>query len=125
MAITWENISKLLIELDYRVSKETADGPKNLAGTIQFDLGCYKLDDSKPQKNVREVKIAILKKCMPLLEELKKKHGLNVDETSNMIATVLLEERVDADSIESDAQRKQKAVSGWHHKKEYFNKSRI
>ena len=125
MATNWIENDKLMVDLDYWVIKEKENDSTELIGVIQFDIRCRKLKIGESQKSVKEIEKILLSKCKPLLEDLKRKHHLKIDELSDMIANVLRQHNVNVETIESDADRKNRLSNTKLRRKTFFDKISI
>ena len=122
MATNWENLNKLLIDLDYWIVKDKGNTKIDFTGTIRFDLKCCRLNVEDKQENIQEIEKILLKKCMPLLEDLRRKHGLQIEELSDIIAHTLWEYRVNVKTIESDGERKDRIINTQEYNKRFFDR---
>lgn len=109
MAINWKD-GFLYVELPYWVIRDCGFVSENLTGSLCFDLKCKMLKDGVSQKNVEEIEKIVLSKCEPTIEAFEKKHKLTWKEITNFIANIVWSERIDAETIESDAERKNRLV---------------
>lgn len=122
MANKWINDNIFSFNLSYWIIVSEKDGGGDKIGQIQFDLGCRKLVDGKPQCSVAYVATALKRKCGLLLRNLAKKHKLNEMEMLDIISHSIHDNRVDADTIEADCDMIQKVLATEADNKRIFDK---
>lgn len=123
MAFTWKNGS-LYFDLPYWVIQDYGFSTEEVTGIISIDIKCEKLDDNIPQKNVKDIEKIIVERCDPTIDSLQKIHRLDSFQLVNFIANVIWEQRIDADTIESDAERKNRIINGTRkNKREFYQRS--
>jgi hypothetical protein len=122
MASKWLNDNIFSFNLSYWIIRNEEGNGKDLCGTIKFDLGCRKLVDGKPQASVAYLATTLKRKCGLLLRNLAKKHHLNEMEILDILAHTMHDNRVDADTIESDCDMIQKMLNQEAENQRIFDK---
>lgn len=110
MSSMWKD-GTLYFDLSFWVIRNIGFKLENLTGCIRLDLKCEKLKDNVPPQSVQEIEQILLKRCEPTIEFLETRHRLRWEEITNYIANVIFTEKIDANTIETDAERKNRLVN--------------
>jgi len=121
MAMNWNN-GLCKFDLSYWVIRGDIPHLESVDGTIQFELSCKELESGEKQKSYKEICKMVEEKCPRLISNLAKTQGLSYDELIDIFIHSIEDNNVNADTIETDDERKIRLDHVLNANKNFFDK---